>query len=119
MKPDFANLFMLGFVAHLVCDWMLQNEWMALNKVSLRHPAAWVHSGIHFAALLFVFSPVVAFALAVSHLLIDTRVPLQMWRKFYRQTTEGAAFIPFAMWQDQALHIIFLAVAAIYAAKLF
>jgi hypothetical protein len=110
-----TNLFVWGFVAHMVADWFLQNEWMALKKTSLKHPAAWVHSGIHLIALLFVFPPLVAVVLAVSHILIDTRVPLQWWRKFYRQTTDGPAFIPFAMWQDQAAHILCLAVAAWWA----
>jgi hypothetical protein len=36
-----------GWVAHLVADWLLQNNWMAKNKSSLVHPAAWVHALIH------------------------------------------------------------------------
>jgi len=110
-----TDFFIWGFVAHIAADWFLQNEWMALNKVSLRHPAAWVHSGIQFAGALFVFPFWVALGLAVSHLLIDTRVPLQWWRKFYGQTTEGAIMIPFALWQDQAAHILMLAAAALIA----
>ncbi len=82
-KSEILNLFIAGFVAHIIADWFLQNEWMATYKTSLRHPASWVHSGIHFVALLFVFSPFAAMVLAFSHLLIDTRVPLQQWRKFY------------------------------------
>lgn len=114
-----TDLFIWGYVAHLVADAMLQNEWMAVNKVSLKHPASWVHSGIHFAALLFVFPLWAALLLAVSHLLIDTRVPLQLWRRFYRQTSDPAnpAFIAFAMWQDQSAHILALAVAAWMVAK--
>jgi hypothetical protein len=110
-----TNLLLWGLVAHLFDDWFLQNDWMAKYKTSLRHPAAWVHSGIHLIALLFVFPPVVALALAVSHLLIDTRVPLAWWRRFYRQTSDPAnpVFVPFAMWQDQAAHILCLAVAAL------
>jgi high-affinity K+ transport system ATPase subunit B len=108
-----TQLCVWGIVAHMVADWFLQNEWMALNKVSLRHPASWVHSAIHFAALCFVFWWPVALALAVSHLLIDTRVPLIWWRRLYRQTTEGPVMIPFAMWQDQAAHIIAIGAAAL------
>ena len=36
-----------GLVAHLVADWLLQNDWMAVNKKDLRHPAGWVHALIH------------------------------------------------------------------------
>lgn len=107
-----TDLFVWGLVAHLFADWFLQNAYLALNKTSLRHPAAYIHSGIHFFALLWVFPLGAASLLAVSHLLIDTRVPLQWWRRAYAQTTDGPAMIPFAMWQDQAAHLIALAVAA-------
>lgn len=112
-----AQLFIAGLLAHLVCDFFLQNEYMALNKVSLRHPAAWVHSGIHLIGALLVFPWPVAVALAISHILIDTRVPLQLWRKFYRQTQEGAIMIPFGLWQDQAAHLSLLCVAVLYCGR--
>ena len=112
-----AQLFIAGLLAHLVADWFLQNEWMALNKVSLKHPAAWVHSGIHTVGALLVFPWTVALALGISHILIDTRVPLQLWRKLYRQTQEGAIMVPFALWQDQAAHLILLCLAALYCGK--
>jgi hypothetical protein len=113
-------LFVNALIAHLIADFLLQNEWMATNKVSLRHSASWVHSGIHFVALLFVFPWVVALAVAVAHLLIDTRVPLSIWRQFYRQTNnpENPAFIPFAMWQDQVAHIIVLWLACVYLGRI-
>ena len=38
--------FERGLVAHLVADWVLQNDWMARHKTSLRHPAAWTHAAI-------------------------------------------------------------------------
>lgn len=112
-----ANLFLAGLAAHLVADWFLQNEYMALNKTSLHHPASWLHSGIHLASAALVFPMGVAFVLGVTHLLIDTRVPLQWWRRFFGQTTDGPAFIPFAMWQDQSAHLLLLITAAFYCAK--
>jgi len=109
-----SNLFIAGFIAHIIGDFMLQNEWMATYKTSLLHPASWVHSGIHFIVLLFVFSPFLALLLAISHLLIDTRVPLREWRRFYKQTNDpkNPAFISFAMWQDQVLHLLCIYFAA-------
>lgn len=107
-----SDLFIFGLMAHLVADWFLQNEYMALNKTSLAHPASWLHSGIHLVAYLFVFSPLVAVLLAVSHILIDTRVPLIWWRRFYKQTQEGPVMVPFAMWQDQAVHLLCLGFTA-------
>jgi hypothetical protein len=108
------RLLLWGIVAHLICDWLLQNEWMALNKISLRHPAAYVHSGIHLCGLLLVFPWPWALGLAVSHLLIDTRKPLIWWRTLIRQTTDptNPASIHVAFWGDQVAHISCLALAA-------
>lgn len=86
---------------------------MADNKSSLLHPAAYVHSGIHFVGLLLIFPPLAALAIAIIHLLIDTRAPLRWWRKVYRQTQEGPAAMHVAMWSDQVLHITVLAVVAL------
>ncbi len=109
-----TDYFVWGWIAHTAGDWAFQSEWMAKNKVSLRHPAAWIHSGIHLVAALLVFPAPLALLVAVLHLLIDTRVPLQKWRLFFRQTSDPAnpVFIPFAMHQDQAAHVLVLALAA-------
>jgi hypothetical protein len=112
-----TDYFVWGFVAHIFADWFLQNEWMALNKTSLKHLAAYVHSGIHLGAAALVFPWWVALGLALSHLLIDTRVPLQWWRRVYRQTQEGPIMIPFGLWQDQAAHIVCLAIAVALAVR--
>lgn len=111
-----STLFIYGLLAHIVADWFLQNNWQATYKVSLKHPASWVHSGLHLVCLLFVFAPLVAMAVAASHLLIDTRKPLGLWRRLVRQTTDASnpVFVPFAMWQDQAAHILIIGLAAIY-----
>lgn len=59
-----------------------------------------------------VFQPAFALFIGVTHLLIDTRVPLIWWRKFYRQTTEGVFAIHVAIWEDQVAHIAIIALAA-------
>lgn len=110
-----STIFIYGLMAHIVADWFLQNNWQATYKTSLKHPASWIHSGLHLACLLFVFSPLIALGVATSHLLIDTRKPLHWWRCLVRQTTDTSnpVFVPFAMWQDQAAHILIIGVAAI------
>jgi hypothetical protein len=113
-----TQLCLWGIVAHMGADWFLQNEWMALNKTRLGHPAGLIHAAIHGAALAVVFPWPAALALAVSHYLIDLRAPLVWWRRLYRQTTEGPVMIPFAMWQDQAAHILCIAAAALLVARL-
>jgi len=110
----FATLYILGITAHLFADFFLQNEWQATRKNDLSGPAGWVHAALHLLCLWPVFGFQVAFLLAVIHLLIDTRIPLQLWRKTIKQTNDPAnpAFMPFAMLQDQAAHLICIAIAA-------
>jgi hypothetical protein len=58
-----------------------------------------------------------ALLLALSHLLIDTRVPLAWWRRIFRQTTTGEAALHVAMWSDQVAHISMLAIAALIVGR--
>lgn len=112
-----TELLVWGCIAHIVADWMLQNDWMAVNKVSLKHYAAYVHSGIHLAALLFVFPWIVASVIAVTHLLIDTRTPLVFYRKVLKQALPGnPVSTHVAIWQDQVAHILVIALAAGFVA---
>lgn len=110
-----SDLLIWGIVAHLVGDWLLQNHWMATYKTDLLHPAAWVHSGIHWLLLLPVFGWQAAAVLFVSHILIDTRKPLIWWRGLIRQTTdpENPASIHVAFWGDQVLHILCIAIVCL------
>lgn len=117
--PTATDLLLWGIVVHLVCDWLLQNHWMATFKTDLRHPAAWVHSGIHFAGLCLVFPVGAAAVLFLSHLLIDTRKPLHWWRDLIHQTADpqNPATIHVAFWRDQVAHILCLAIAALVCGR--
>jgi len=108
-----TKLLLWGIVIHLFCDWLLQNHAISQNKSNLLHPASWIHSGIHLIGIWLIFPTWMAVLIALSHLLIDTRVPLQWWRKFYRQTTEGDIALHVSIWSDQVLHIVVLAIAAL------
>lgn len=118
MNVKATDLFVWGFVAHMVVDWLLQNEWMALHKSSLRHPSAWVHGGLHLIGAWLVFPLWAALLLTATHLLIDTRVPLKWWRRTIGQTVEGpeTLLFPLSLWQDQAAHIACLAAVALIVA---
>ncbi len=107
------ELFLKGLIVHLAADWFLQSDWMSKNKTSLLHPAAWVHGGIHTIGYLLVFDPIVAIAVGISHLLIDTRKPLIWLRKLFQQDPKGAVAPVFEIWQDQAAHLIIIALAAL------
>jgi len=101
--------FERGLVAHLIADWLLQNDWMAKNKMNLKHPASWAHAAIHTIALGLALGWPAGLALGVVHLLIDTRLPLQQWQRIFRQTTEGPAALHLAIWADQVIHIACIA----------
>lgn len=108
-----VELFLKGLIVHLIADWFLQSDWMSANKTSLLHPAAWVHSGIHTVGYFLVFSPVIAVSVGISHLLIDTRKPLIWLRRVFQQSPKGNVPTIFEIWQDQAAHLIILAIAAL------
>jgi hypothetical protein len=132
-----SDLLIWGIVLHLIADWPLQNDWMANNKASLKHRAAYVHSGIHLIALSFVFGWASIF-LAIAHLLIDTRKPVVWWSRFIKQTQPANAFLNLPVydkdgyqtlharnvplysvglevrfWTDQVFHIVCIAIAAL------
>lgn len=127
-------LLVWGIVAHLVADWLTQNEWVALHKmlrrtptssVFDRHPSAYVHGTIHAAVQVLVFPPAVALAIGFVHLLIDTREPVIGWAKLIHQTTPDEQSVPedclsigqaITIAADQVWHVAVIAVAAFVVA---
>jgi hypothetical protein len=153
-----SDLLIWGIVLHLIADWPLQNDWMANHKMHRRvrgvrhgdglmtppqvyqpkerwwdrHPAAYVHAGIHGVLLAIIFGWV-AIPLAVIHLVIDTRTPVVKWSKLIRQTQPQGNIVRAYMvnkgdkgtvslydvgtevrfWTDQVFHIACVAIAAL------
>lgn len=101
--------FERGLVAHLVADWILQNDWMALNKTKLRHPAGWVHAGIHAICLGLALGPVAGAVLGGIHLLLDTRSPLAWWIRVFKKSEKAPEARLIAIWTDQVVHISLIA----------
>jgi hypothetical protein len=106
-------LLVWGVMVHLVADWLLQNEWMALNKADLRHPAAWVHSGIHTVGLLLIFTWPAALLIGLTHLLIDTRRPLLWWMRVVKQMPAAERLPIVEIWLDQVMHSTVIAAVAL------
>ena len=104
-----TDLLVWAIVAHLIADWLFQNDWMAIHKTSLRHPASWVHSGLHVIALLFILPWHLALAAGGLHLLIDTRIPLNWWMRTVKQMKTGPQTQIVEIWVDQIMHITVLA----------
>lgn len=101
--------FEKGLIAHLVADWILQNDWMALNKTNLRHPAGWVHAGIHGVCLGLALGWLGGLVLGFVHLLIDTRVPVDWWIRVFKNCGKAPEATSIAIWLDQTLHIACIA----------
>lgn len=113
---------MLGYavVMHSVADWLLQNDWMAVNKISLKHSAAYVHALIYYACMVVVFGMsmrgvAIACILAILHALIDTRKPVQWWMSHIKTTTSGDTVRTFvvAVAVDQTMHLALLGIAVL------
>ena len=101
--------FERGVVVNLIADWLLQNDWMARNKKSLRHPAAWTHAAIHAVLLTLALNWRAGIVLGMVHLFVDTRRPIMWWQKVFRQTTEGPIALTLKVAADQVLHIVAVA----------
>lgn len=104
------TLFEQALVMHIIGDWILQNDWMATNKPNLKHPAAWIHGAIHAALLTFVLGWQAGLIIGVFHMLIDTRIPFRWWQKTFRMTGEGPNAVHVAIWTDQVMHVLCLAI---------
>jgi len=101
--------FEKGLVAHLVADWILQNDWMALNKTKLRHPASWVHAAIHGVCLGLALGWQGGLVLGLIHLVVDTRVPVVWWIRNFKKCANSPEVGSIAIWLDQTLHIVCIA----------
>ena len=101
--------FEKALVAHLVADWILQNDWMARNKVSLRHPASWTHSSIQAMCLGLALGWQAGLVLGILHLLIDTRVPLLWWIRIFKKSDSSPESGAIQIGLDQTVHIACIA----------
>ena len=80
-----TDLLVWALVAHITADWLLQTEWMAVRKTSLRHPAAYAHAGVYALCMALVFPWPLALAIGGAHLLVDTRVPVHWWMRVVKR----------------------------------
>jgi Protein of unknown function (DUF3307) len=112
------TLFESALMLHLIGDWLLQNEWMSVNKVRLSHPAAWVHAGIHGVLLGLVLGVAGGVALGVLHLLIDTRIPVRWWIKVFKKCDKSPDSSILLIGCDQVLHLVCIAGWIMVAARL-
>ncbi len=101
--------FERGLVAHLVADWLLQNDWMAVNKANLRHPAGWVHALIHTILLGFAVGWIGGIVLGALHLVLDTGRPLNWWITHFKRCDQAPLAALIRIWTDQVTHIAALA----------
>lgn len=128
LRPP-TELLVWALIAHVVADWLLQTDWMAVNKVNLRHPAGYVHAGVYTLFMLPLFPWFLAILIGATHLFIDTRGPVQWWMRTVKRMPPGggsgrsgagspgaytnSGFLESAV--DQAFHVVILAAAALAA----
>lgn len=97
--------FERAFIAHLVADWLLQTNWMAKNKYSMRHPAAWVHATIYGVCLGLALNWEAGIVLGLLHVLVDTGIPLKWWITHFKNSARAPEALHIAIWADQVIHI--------------
>lgn len=102
-----------GILLHFISDWIFQNQWINDNKKNLTHPAGWIHGLIHLGFMLLLFPFLWALLIALLHIIIDTRHPLNWWKRVYRQTTTGEAAMHVSIWEDQVVHILIIGAVAL------
>lgn len=112
-----TTVFVWAVVIHLIADWLLQTEWMAIHKTDWRHPAAWVHSGIHTVGLCLIVAWPVALLIGFTHLLIDTRKPLLWWMRVIKRMPAATRVPIVEIWLDQVMHITVLAGVALWLGR--
>lgn len=114
-----TELFVWAFVAHLAADWLFQTEWMVIHKINLRHPAGYVHAAIYALFMALVFPLPIAALIGVTHLLVDTRVPVRWWMRVVKRMAAGSpAAGAVEMGVDQVFHIMVIAFFALLLAVL-
>ena len=114
LLPITIDVFLWAVVIHMIVDWLLQTDWMALNKLNLKHPAAYVHSGLHALGLLLIFPWYLALGVGISHLVIDTRKPVTWWIKNIKQMPPSTPiYTHVEIWLDQIFHILMIVLAVL------
>ncbi|MCL4861461.1 MAG: DUF3307 domain-containing protein [Caldilineaceae bacterium] len=115
------SLFNWLLVGHLIADWMLQNDWMARNKLQQwLAPAIFVHCTIYTLTLLimvwswqpdhFVTPQSLLFGAGIflSHWIIDAGNLAARWMQWLRQSR-----LPFVqIMVDQTMHVVIIALLA-------
>jgi hypothetical protein len=117
------NTFDWLVVGHLVGDWLLQNDWMAMHKRQrLGTLAGIVHYAIYTLTItgslwlsnargknlrLYLGAGVIVF---VTHWLIDGTDCVQWWMRLYRQSDLDVIYLMV----DQVLHVVVLVFLAVF-----
>jgi len=107
--------FEKALIAHLAADWIFQNDWMAQNKMSLRHPAAWTHAAIHALGLGLALGWQAGIVLGFVHLLIDTRIPVTWWIRVFKKSSHAPDAGVIAIGLDQTMHLVTIAMWIVLA----
>ena len=117
------TIFESLFLAHLVGDWLLQNEWQAVNKRK-RWQALISHVVIYHMVVLAVLvlrfgfqnaNVYIAVAfLAVTHAILDLRRPVEWFIRTFRLSANRDLDLWLVIVVDQSIHLVLLGLTALY-----
>jgi hypothetical protein len=117
------TIFESLFIAHLVGDWLLQNEWQAINKRK-RWQALLSHVVVYHLVVLavlvvrFGFQNInVYFAvifLAITHAVLDLRSPVEWFIRTFRLSATREPELWLVIVVDQSMHFVLLGLASLY-----
>lgn len=95
---DLPMMLMLGLVAHLIGDYVIQSHWMAIKKTSEWVPAI-VHGVTYTLPFLFItLNPVALLIIGGTHIIID-RFRLAKYLAFAKNQLSPKAYRP--VWPKQ------------------
>jgi hypothetical protein len=120
------TIFESLLLAHLVGDWLLQNEWQAIQK-GKKWQALISHVLVYHIVVLAVL--VVRFGaydlrvyitvaiLAVTHTLLDMRRSVEWYIRTFRLSASNPPELWLVIVVDQSIHLILLGLAALYLSR--
>ena len=106
----------LGFIFHLLGDYLFQNHWMAINKTKDFIPAL-IHAFVYSLLFLFIVNPKIWTIIFVTHFFIDRYRLATYWIKLVNWNWKSTNFgyttdvpIWLSMWLliivDNVIHIL-------------
>lgn len=108
-----SNIFIQLFVAHMIADYPLQTDWMAINKKNPKNISGYIHGIIHgILAGLLTGSIHIGLWTAFTHWVIDLRFIVNWIAKIKGMNVNNPLYNMVMLLTDQTLHVMIMFVLA-------